>query len=82
MTDQKMANEHGRLQSMLGHLSTLSPRRQRVPMFASRDTAEHVIAISTIATGTEVALTPVWLIDHDDLIGSDVIAWTVTTELN
>lgn len=82
MTEQKFATHHGRLQSMLSHLGKLSPRRTNVPMFSSRDAAEHVIAISATATGKEVALTPVWGIDHDDLIGSEVIAWTVTGTLN
>lgn len=77
-----MTSPHAGLQVLLSQLGRLSPRRRAVPTFSDRDAAEHVIAISASATGTRVALAPIWAIDHENLVDSEIVAWTVAPQVN
>lgn len=82
MTEDKVASPHACLQSVLAQLGRLNPHLRIGPMFADRNTAEHIIAITATTSEQEVALTPVWDIDHGDLLASEIVAWTVTTSTN
>ena len=82
MTEEKFSSPHASLQSVLSQLGRLSPRNRPAPLFQTRDTAERVIAVSATTAGTDVSLTPVWGIDHDDLANSEIVAWSVTNALN
>lgn len=82
MTEEKVSSPHAGLQSVLGHLGRLNPHLRIGPRFPDRHTAEHVVAIASTTSSASVDLAPVWQIDHDDLLSSKIVAWTVTEELN
>ena len=79
MTHDRYTSPHAELQLLLRQIGELSPRHRRSPVFTSRNAAERIIAVSATATGAEVALTPVWALDPDDLTESEIVAWTVTS---
>ena len=82
MNKPTIESPHADLQTALSHLGRLNPRTRKAPAFSNRDAAEHVIAISAQATGRDVNVTPVWVIDHGSLTDSEIIAWSVTDRMN
>lgn len=82
MKDEKIQIAYGELQSVLAMLGTLSPRAESKPAFHMRDQAEQLIAVVAEHEGQDLQLYPVWNIDHDDLAASEIVAWSVTPNIN
>lgn len=82
MNEDKITSPHGDLQAMLSQLGRLSPRRRVAPAFTDRQAAEQIVAVTATAAQSPLALAPVWAINHDDLVDSEIVAWTVVTNPN
>ena len=82
MDEQRIQSPHAALQSMLPRLSTLGPSADWRPVFRERGHAERLIAIADQIDGRDLHLSPIWAVNHDDLTGSQIVAWTVGEDVN
>lgn len=82
MNEEKVQSPHAALQSMLTRLGMLGPRSNWRPSFRERRQAERLIAVAANVDGRDLALSPIWSLDHSDLVSSDIVGWTVTEDVN
>ncbi len=68
------------LQALLPRLSSLSPSKKRGPVFRQREEAEFFLR--SLTDKTDQVLSPVWIIDHNDLQNSKILSWSVSDALS
>lgn len=82
MNEEKLQSPHAALQAVLPRLSTIGPRSHWRPAFRERDQAERLIAVAATVDGRDLHLSPIWSVNHDDLVGSTIIGWSVAEDVN
>ncbi|TXD35553.1 hypothetical protein FRC98_15180 [Lujinxingia vulgaris] len=70
---------HAGLQAILPALATLSPQKAPKPTFERRGEAKFFL--DHFALGDEVAVVPLWHIEHHDLHASEIVGWTYARHL-
>lgn len=70
---------HAALQALLPALATLSPTKAPRPTFERRGEAKFFL--DHFALGEEVAVVPLWHIEHHDLLASEIVGWTYARHL-
>lgn len=75
----KLESPHPELQAVLPWLAALNGRRQTWPVFRTAVEAEVYCQTRKLQYSMDLTIQPVWNLNHDDLLASEAMGWTIVS---